>query len=107
MSKLTPEQKQQIDEAKKEAKELINNPKLLDQHFEEVFKKYDTNHDNTIDLKEYVGFLNSMLNSMGRKSYSLQNCMMNFDRADKDKNGAIDKAEFKKEFIKRLKEFAS
>ena len=46
-----------------------------------------------------------MIASMGRQRYSIPNIIMNFERSDKDKNGQIDKEEFKKEFKKRVKEF--
>ena len=42
---------------------------------------------------------------IGGKKVNLSRMMLNFDRADKDKDGSIDKAEFKKEVKKRLKEF--
>ena len=43
---------------------------------------------------------------MGRKPYNIANTTMQWERADKDKNGEINKEEFKKEFTKRIKEFA-
>ena len=48
-----------------------------------------------------------MITSMGRKEYSFDVAILNFERADKDQSGAIDKEEFKKEFTKRLREFAN
>ena len=42
---------------------------------------------------------------LGGKKINLSRMMLNFDRADKDKSGSIDKEEFKKELRKRLKEF--
>ena len=44
---------------------------------------------------------------MGRKCYNIANVTMHWDRADRDKNGEIDKDEFKKEFMKRMNEFAN
>jgi hypothetical protein len=43
---------------------------------------------------------------MGRKCYNIANMTMQWERADKDKNGEITKDEFKKEFTKRMNEFA-
>ena len=106
MSKLSGKQLEQAKEAQQEAKLLIADKKRFDKAFEETFKKDDTNKDGTIDLKEYISFLQNMLQSMGRKNYNLPTTMLNFDRADKDKDGQIDKEEFKKEFLKRMKEFA-
>ena len=106
MSKLSADQLQHVKEAQQHAKKLIIDKKLFDKAFEETFKKYDTNKDGTIDLKEYISFLQNMLTTMGRKSYTLPTTMLNFDRADKDKDGQISKEEFKKEFLKRMREFA-
>ena len=95
------------EEAKARASELLKNPKLFDQYFEETFKKYDKNRDNTINLGEYIQFLQDMLTSSGRNNYSIQVASLNFDRADKDSNGQIDKQEFKKELKKRLNEIVN
>ena len=102
---LTEAQRKEIREAQVHAKKLYNDEKLFNAEFERVFKTYDTNRDNFIDLDEYIPFLQNMLSSMGRQTYSIPNIIMNFERSDKDKNGQIDKQEFKKEFRKRLKEF--
>ena len=102
---LTEAQRKEIREAQAQARKLNDNEKLFNQEFEKVFKTYDTNRDNFIDLDEYIPFLQNMLASMGRQKYSIPNIIMNFERSDKDKNGQIDKEEFKKEFRKRLKEF--
>ena len=58
-------------------------------------------------MGEYLEFLNDMITKSGRKKYDLQVVMLNFERADKDGDGKISKPEFKKEFTKRIREFAS
>ena len=103
--KLTPEQLEKAKEAQKEAKELLNNKEEFDKAFDEAFDAYDKNKDGQIDVLEYMTFLQDMLSKAGRKTYDFPNTLMNFERADKDRSGNIDRAEFKKEFCKKLKEF--
>ena len=43
-----------------------------------------------------------MLSQAGKSTASLFVAMLNFDRADKDKDGNIDKHEFKKEVKKKI-----
>ena len=102
---LSEQEKKDIREAQAEARKIFENKKLFDEELERIFKTYDKNKDNCIDLDEYIPFLQDMIASMGRQKYSIPNIIMNFERSDKDKNGQIDKAEFKKEFTKRVKEF--
>ena len=104
-TKLSDQEKKDIREAQAEAKKIFNDKKLFDEEFERILKIYDKNKDNCIDLDEYIPFLQDMIASMGRQRYSIPNIIMNFERSDKDKNGQIDKEEFKKEFKKRVKEF--
>jgi Ca2+-binding EF-hand superfamily protein len=91
---------------KEEVKSILADKAKFDKTFEETFKKYDKNMDKSIDLKEYASFIKDMLESMGRKNFSLPTTMANFERADKNSDGSISKDEFKKEFEKRLKQFA-
>ena len=58
-------------------------------------------------MAEYVEFINAMFTASGKQKMNLPNTMLNFDRADKDGDGSISKAEFKKELKKRLNEFIS
>ena len=106
MSKLTEEQKKAIQEDKAHAKEILKNQAEFDKAFEDAFKTYDKNKDGIIDFIEYNEFLQHFLSRMGRKCYNIANTTMQWERADKDKNGEITKDEFKKEFTKRMKEFA-
>lgn len=101
----SPDQVKIIKEAQENADKLLKDKKAFDQKFEEIFQKFDKNKDGTIGLSEYVQFLNIMLSSAGKGTANLSVAMLNFDRADKDKNGDIDKNEFKKEVLKRLTEF--
>ena len=71
------------------------------------FPKFDRNRDGTIGMAEYVEFINAMFTASGKQQMNLPNAMLNFDRADKDGDGSISKAEFKKELKKRLNEFIS
>ena len=93
--------------AQSEVKKLLIDKKAFDEAFEKTFNKYDRNRDECIEIGEYVDFLNDMISLSGRKQYNLQVVMLNFERADKDNDGKISKAEFKKEFMKRMREFAS
>ena len=104
---LSAEQKKEIIKAQDEAKKLLIDKAAFEKAFEEVFTKYDRNRDQHISMGEYVEFLKDMLQKSGRKNYDLPVAMLNFERADKDSDGNIDKAEFKKEFLKRIREFAS
>ena len=105
--KLTEEQKKQLQEDKEHAKKVLKDKALFDKAFEEAFNTYDKNHDGRIDFVEYNEFLQSFLAKMGRKCYNIANVTMHWDRADRDKNGEIDRDEFKKEFMKRMNEFAN
>ena len=105
--KLTEEQKKAIEEDKKHCQELLKNQAAFDKAFEETFNNYDKNKDGIIDFVEYNEFLQNFLARMGRKCYNIANTTMQWERADKDKNGEITKEEFKKEFTKRMNEFAN
>ena len=91
-----------IKEAQEHASNLLKDNKAFEETFEKIFKTFDTNKDGTIGAGEYAEFFHLMI---GGKKVNLSRMMLNFDRADKDKDGSIDKAEFKKEVKKRLKEF--
>ena len=106
MLKLTEEQKKEMKEEQEHAKTMLNNEKEFNRVFEETFNEYDKNKDGVIDFIEYNEFLKQFLIKMGRKPYNIANTTMQWERADKDKNGEINKEEFKKEFTKRIKEFA-
>jgi Ca2+-binding EF-hand superfamily protein len=93
--------------AKEEAKRLLNEKKAFDKAYDEFVAKYDTNKDGNIDLAEYLPFLQDMLSQMGRKQFNFKTSAYNFEKADKDSNGQISKEEFKKEFHKRLRDFAN
>ena len=100
---LNPEDLKVIEEAKSKAETLLKNPKAFDEEYEKIFKTFDKNRDGTIGEGEYTQFFNLMLGTNNK--INLSRILMNFDRADKDKNGSIDKNEFKKEVLKRLNEF--
>ena len=95
-----------VSEARTEADRLLKNSAEFDKVFEEIFVKFDKNKDKKITMEEYANFLNAMLSSSGKKKYDLSVAMLKFDRADKDSDGNISKEEFKKEVLKRLREFA-
>ena len=100
----SPDQVKIIKQAQSEAEKLLEDNKAFDTKFEQIFEKFDKNKDGSIGLSEYVQFLNIMLSQAGKGTASLSVAMLNFDRADKDKNGNIDKFEFKKEVKKKLTE---
>ena len=106
MSKLSEERKKEIEEDKAHCKELLKNEAEFNKVFEETFNFYDKNKDGIIDFVEYNEFLQNFLKRMGRKCYNIANMTMQWERADKDKNGEITKDEFKKEFTKRMNAFA-
>ena len=99
--------KELLEKAKLKAKELLEDEKKFNDHFEETFKKYDTNNNGTIDLGEYVEFLTDLLNESGRKEFCIQMAALKFDYADKDRSGAIEKKEFKNELKNRLREIVN
>ena len=105
--KLTGEQLENAKKAQEEAKQLLGDKKAFEDAFEQVFKEYDDNKDGQIDTLEYMTFRQNMLTKAGRKAYNFPNILMNFERADKDRSGNIDKVEYKKEFTKRLREFVN
>ena len=97
---------QLVTEARTEADRLLKNSAEFDKVFEEIFVTFDKNKDKKITMEEYANFLNAMLSSSGKRKYDLSVAMLKFERADKDSDGNISKEEFKKEVLKRLREFA-
>lgn len=100
---LNPEDLKCIEDLKSKAEILLKDQKAFDEEFEKVFKTFDKNKDNTIGESEYSQFFNLLLNADGK--INITRIMTYFERADKDKNGSIDKQEFKKEVKKRLDQF--
>ena len=85
------------------AKDLLNNPSLINKSFDETFKKYDKNKDGTIDTKEFYSFLNDVYKTCGFEfGISPNKAKGLYKVADIDKNGKIDKQEFKREFKRAL-----
>ena len=103
--KVSDEERKHLLLAQADAKKLLQDPVALDKKFEELYSKYDKNHDGNIAFDEYQNFITDMLLSMGRTKVQAQLIYTYFERADKDNSGEIDKDEFKKEFKKRLREF--
>ena len=95
-----------VSEARTEADRLLKNSAEFDKVFEEIFVKFDKNKDKKITMEEYANLLNAMLSSAGKKKYDLSVAMLKFERAGKDSDGNISKEEFKKEVLKKLREFA-
>ena len=57
--------------------------------YDETFALFDNDHDGCIDQGEYIAFLEHMHQKMGKKTnFNFPVALMNFDRADSDKNGA-------------------
>lgn len=106
MSKFSDDQLKVIKEAQNNADTLVKDPAAFDKVFEEMFAKFDSNKDKTIGMNEYVAFINGLLTAAGKKKMDLTVAMYKFERADKDGDGKIDKDEFKKEILKKLREFA-
>ena len=98
--------KEEILKAKNDAIELLNDQEKFDEKFEEVFTKYDANKDGKINLAEYRVFIDDMLVAMGRKKANYKMEQTFFSKADKDKDGAVDKEEFKNDFKRRLNRLA-
>ena len=91
-----------IKEAQENASKLLKDENAFNDTFEKIFKAFDKNKDGTIGAAEYSEFFQLMV---GGKKLNLSRMMLNFDRADKDKDGSIDKKEFKSEVKKKLNEF--
>lgn len=96
-------EQQVIEEAKRKATTLLSDSKAFDAEFEKIFQTFDANKDGEIGAGEYVNFFNLMLGG----KLNIARAMLNFDRADKNKDETIEKEEFKKEVRKRLKEFVN
>ena len=102
-SKNLEEELKVIGEAQENASKLLKDEKAFNESFEKIFKLFDANKDGSIGAGEYAEFFQLMV--ANGKKMNLSRMMINFERADKDKDGSIDKEEFKKELKKRLKEF--
>ena len=82
--KLSQKEVENVKKAQTDAKNLLSDRRAFNKRFDEIFQKYDKNKDGSIDLTEYVPFLKDMITSMGRKEYSFDVAILNFERADKD-----------------------
>ena len=102
---LSQAEKQKILNAQKEAKRMLEDRRLFNKNYDETFALFDKDKDGCIDQGEYIAFLEHMYKKMGKTNINFPVALMNFDRADSDKNGSISKEEFKTEFSKRLREF--
>ena len=80
----------------------MKDEKVFNETFEKVFNTFDQNKDKTIGDSEYAEFFQLMI---GSRKVNLQGMIKGFFSADKDKDGRIDKEEFKKELKNKLKEF--
>ena len=104
----TTEQGKAVGELKKEAAKLLKDSKAFDAKFEEVFEKFDTNKDGKINVNEFVPFLNAFFVG-GNPHYDLNffklAALINYSSADENKNGEVEKEEFKKDLYDRLKRF--
>ena len=81
-------------------KKLLQDPVALDKKFEELYSKYDKNHDGNIAFNEYQNFITDMLLSMGRTKVQAQLIYTYFERADKDNSGEIDFMELRNVLLK-------
>ena len=106
MSGADNKNKEDLLKVKNDAIELLNDQDKFDDKFEEVFVKYDKNKDGKINYVEYGAFINDFFEAMGRKKPSYNADVTFFSRADKDRDGAIDKEEFKVDFKKRMNRLA-
>ena len=100
MSKLSEERKKEIQEDKEHAQHLLKDQAAFDKAFEESFNFYDKNKDGIIDFVEYNEFLQNFLARMGRKCYNIANMTMQWERADKDKNGELQKMNSRRNSLK-------
>ena len=95
------------EEVKEAAKKLLADDKKFEQVFERTFKKCDKNFDKKIDDFEYFNFLNQMVQDFGLKPLVFDEVMQEFKKADVNKDGAINKEEFKTELKKKLEFYAN
>ena len=106
MSGADNKNKEDLLKVKNDAIELLNDQDKFDEKFEEVFVKYDKNKDGKINFAEYGAFVDDFFEAMGRKKPSHNVDETLFNKADKDRSGAIDKEEFKVDFKKRMNRLA-
>ena len=95
------------EEVKEAAKKLLADDKKFDQIFERTFKKCDKNFDKKIDDFEYFNFLNQMVQDFGLKPLTFDEVTKEFQKADTNKDGKINKEEFKGELKKKLEFYAN
>ena len=93
-------------EVKEAAKKLLADDKKFDQIFERTFKKCDKNFDKKIDDFEYFNFLNQMVQDFGLKPLEFDEVKNEFQKADVNNDGSINKDEFKAELKKKLEFYA-
>ena len=90
------------EEFKSAARTLLADEKKFNNVFEMAFRKLDKNHDKIIDNFEYFNFINQMLTDFGLKQLDFAGVNAEFKKADKNKDGKINKEEFKDELKKKL-----
>ena len=85
------------------AQNILNNKDLYEKSFEDTFTKYDINKDGTINLEEYSSFLEDIFKAAGcpEGTGNLFAPEM-FYFKDLNKNGKLEKEEFKREFKSAL-----
>ena len=98
-----PNQVKIIKEALLQAGLLLKFPFEFDKVFENILQNFSTR--GKIDIHDYEIFLSCLFAAINKKSIDFDYILRKFDYADSNKDGVIDKEEFKTEVMKRLREY--
>ena len=95
------------EEVKLAAKKLLEDPVKFDKTLERIFKRSDKNFDRKIDDFEYFNIINQMVKDFGLKPLDFNEVKKEFEKADENRDGTINKEEFKIELKKKLEFYAN
>ena len=84
------------------ALKLLNDRDLFEKIFDETYKKYDKNNDGTMNADELYSFYNDAYKVSGGSVIDEEIAKLVFDLRDTNRNGKLEKNEFKIEFRKAL-----
>ena len=96
-----------IKQVQPRALDILKNPREIKEVSREFLKTFDINSNGSIRMPEYKIFLKCIATVIGNENEPTHDYIMSeFNYADMNKDGNLDKLEFEREVKKRLYELA-